>query len=131
MQGMSSEDDLTTKDLSKNVESTVPPEEEEPRRPVKPDALSTSDEAAQDPVSPAEIPQALAGSTDSTTVNLLPKILRTTKMYFASGNFYFSYEYDLSHNIGQQQPNSSLPLHKQYDPLVRKSTSEMMPYINP
>jgi hypothetical protein len=39
-------------------------------------------------------------------------------MYFSSGNFFFSYDYDLSHAIAVNRPNSSLPLFKQYDPLV-------------
>jgi hypothetical protein len=39
-------------------------------------------------------------------------------MYFSSGNFFYSYDYDLSHSIGILRPNSSLPLFKQFDPLV-------------
>jgi len=69
-------------------------------------------------VNSADLPKALEGETDSTTVALLPKILQTTIMYFSSGNFFFSYDYDLSRGIGHQQPQSSVPLCKQFDPLV-------------
>lgn len=129
MQGMSSEDDLTRKNLTKNVESTVPKEEEEPTSPSKP-AIPSIDKVAQEPISPEEIPKALDGPTDSTTVNLLPKILRTTKMYFASGNFFFSYDYNLSQGIGHQQSNSSAPLFKQFDPLFFWNQHIMTPFIS-
>ncbi|KAF1954852.1 SacI domain-containing protein [Byssothecium circinans] len=116
-QGMSSEEDLR-KTEPKNVESTMPKEEEEnPKSPSMPDGLPVEDKDVPEPVSPQDIPKALAGQKDDTTNALLPKILRTTKMYFASGNFFFSYDYDLSRGIGQQQLSSSLPLHKQFDPL--------------
>lgn len=115
-QGMSSTEDLR-KAMPKNVES-IPQDEEGPMSPSKPDALPVGDNDVPEPVSPEEIPKAISGEKDSTTVALLPKILRTTKMYFASGNFFFSYDYDLSHAIGKQQPSSSVALSKQFDPLV-------------
>lgn len=118
VQGMSSEEDLTTKKKPKNIDSIVPKEEEQPTSPVKPDALPVADKDIPEPVSPEEIPKAFMGPKDSTTVTLLPKILRTTRMYFASGNFFFSYDYDLSRSVDQQQPSSGLPLFKQFDPLV-------------
>lgn len=114
-QGMSSTENLR-KAMSKNVEST--PKEELSEGSSKPDALPVEDEDVTQPVSPEQIPKALAGKTDSTTVALLPKILRTTKMYFASGNFFYSYDYDLSHAVEKQQPRSTVPLSKQFDPLV-------------
>jgi hypothetical protein len=90
------------KDVSTNVESTQKAgEQDTPKEVVS-----------------ADLPKALEGQTDSTTVALLPKILQTTSMYFSSGNFFFSYDYDLSHSIGNQQPQSSVPLFKQFDPLV-------------
>lgn len=115
-QGMSSDADLR-KAMPKNIES-IPREDEGPLSPSRPDALPVQDKDVPEPVSPGEIPKALSGYKDSTTVVLLPKILRTTNMYFASGNFFFSYDYDLSRGISQQQPSSSVPLSKQFDPLV-------------
>ena len=114
-QGMSSDEDLH-KTLPKNVESVLDAGEVS-ASPANPAAVDG--EGASIPVSPEEIPKALDGNTDSTTIALLPKILRTTKMYFASGNFFFSYDHDLSRGIGLQQPSQSVPLSKQFDPLVR------------
>jgi hypothetical protein len=118
VQGMSSEEDLARNKKTKDVESTIPTEEELPKSSSDPDALPVADKDIPAPVSPQDIPKAFVGPKDATTVTLLPKILRTTKMYFASGNFFFSYDYDLSRSIDQQQPNSGLPLFKQFDPLV-------------
>ncbi|KAF2641803.1 SacI domain-containing protein [Massarina eburnea CBS 473.64] len=129
-QGLSSENEQR-KTAPKNVDSTMPKEEDETRKsPVKPDALPVEDEDVREPVSPEEIPKALEGQRDSTTDALLPKILRTTKMYFASGSFFFSYEYDLSRGIGQQEPSSSLPLHKQYDPLYFWNQHIVSPFVD-
>jgi hypothetical protein len=117
-QGLSSADNQATKNAPKNVES-IPNEEEQSKAPSTTDALPTEDNNAPKKVSPEEIPKALEGQKDATTIALLPKILQTTRMYFSSGNFFFSYDYDLSHGIADFQPNSSLPLFKQFDPLVR------------
>lgn len=114
-QGLSTDTELPP---PKNVESTVSREDEHPKSSPNPDALPLADEHAPGPISPEEIPEALTGEHDSTTSTLLPKILRTTKLYFASGNFFFSYDYDLSHNVCDHKPNSTLALFKQYDPFV-------------
>lgn len=118
LQGLSSEENLAAKNVSQNVDSGVPKEEEHPKSESKPDTIPTGDKDISEPVSPEAIPKALSGEKDAATVALLPKILQTTKMYFSSGNFFFSYDYDISHGIGQQQPSSSVPLFKQFDPLV-------------
>ncbi|KAJ4360379.1 uncharacterized protein N0V89_000941 [Didymosphaeria variabile] len=114
-QGLSSTEDLR-KAMPKNVES-VPKDQEGPVNPSNADALPVEDENVPETVNPEEIPKALGGDKDRTTIALLPKILSTTKMYFASGNFFFSYDYDLSHGIGRQQPSSSVSLSKQFDSL--------------
>lgn len=122
VQGMSSEEDLARTRKPKNVESTIPTEEVRSSSSSDPEALPVADKDIAEPVSPEDIPKAFVGPKDSTTITLLPKILRTTKMYFASGNFFFSYDYDLSRSIDQQQPNSSLHLFKQFDPLVSQTS---------
>lgn len=118
MQGMSSEEDLARNSTPVNVQSTVPTAEEHPTKGPGSAVLPVADKDTTESVSPEEISKAFEGSAGSTTVALLPKILRTTKMYFASGNFFFSYDYDLTRGIGQQISNSSVPLFKQADPLV-------------
>lgn len=113
-QGLTSQENL-----AKNVES-IPKDDGRPQSAPKQDALPSDDKEAPDKVHPEDIPKALEGQKDANTVALLPKILQTTRMYFSSGNFFFSYDYDLSHGIGEQQPNTSLQLFKQFDPLVNQ-----------
>ncbi|KAF2828225.1 hypothetical protein CC86DRAFT_369337 [Ophiobolus disseminans] len=125
-QGLSSEESLAAKNAPKNVES-IP---EDDKSPSVADVLPGKDEDAPGAVNPEEIPKALEGQKDATTVALLPKILQTTRMYFSSGNFFFSYDYDLSHSIGNLQPNSSLPLFKQFDPLFFWNQHIAEPFID-
>jgi len=130
LQGLSSEENLAAKNVPQNVDSGVPKEEEQPKSESKPDAIPTDDKDISDPVSPEAIPKALGGEKDAATVALLPKILQTTKMYFSSGNFFFSYDYDISHGIGQQQASSSVALFKQFDPLFFWNQHIIAPFIN-
>lgn len=116
LQGLSSDDDLGAKNVPRNVDSTGP--KEEGGDPTSPSESNNTDQQLPATVQPEDIPKALDGEKDSTTVALLPRILQTTKMYFSSGNFFFSYEYDLSHGVGDQQASNNVPLFKQYDPLV-------------
>ena len=116
-QGLSSEEDLVARKSPTNVDSTGPTEEEG----VPPtDKLPSDEKTTPDAVKPEDIPKALEGEKDANTVALLPRVLQTTKMYFSSGNFFFSYDYDLSHGVANQAQNTSIPLFKQYDPLVSK-----------
>ncbi|KAF2744675.1 hypothetical protein M011DRAFT_479710 [Sporormia fimetaria CBS 119925] len=128
--GLSSEEDLAATNKPSNVQSTLP--EDGPNTESKGDggSIPASDDRVPEDVSPAEIPKALEGRKDSTTIALLPKILRTTKLYFGSGNFFFSYDYDLSHSVGQPQPQSSLPLHSQYDPLFFWNRHIISPFMD-
>ncbi|KAI4634863.1 hypothetical protein J4E83_002185 [Alternaria metachromatica] len=129
LQGLSSEENLAAKNVPQNVDSGVPKEEEQPKSESKPDAIPTDDKDISEPVSPEAIPKALGGEKDAATVALLPKILQTTKMYFSSGNFFFSYDYDISHGIGQQQASSSVALFKQFDPLFFWNQHIIAPFI--
>lgn len=50
---------------------------------------------------------------------LLPKLLRYTKLLFSSHNFFFAYDYDLTRSYNAQESRKGqLPLHKMVDPLV-------------
>ncbi|KAI4928439.1 uncharacterized protein J4E92_005925 [Alternaria infectoria] len=130
LQGLSSEENLAAKNAPQNVDSGMPKEEEQPKSESKPDAIPTDDKDISEPVSPEAIPKALGGEKDAATVALLPKILQTTKMYFSSGNFFFSYDYDISHGIGQQQASSSVALCKQFDPLFFWNQHIIAPFID-
>ncbi|KAF2025746.1 SacI domain-containing protein [Setomelanomma holmii] len=126
-QGLSSEENLVAT-APKNVDSIV--EEEQPTSPSTTGGLPTEDRDAPAAVRPESIPKALDGQKDGNTIALLPKILQTTRMYFSSGNFFFSYDYDISHSIGNLQPNSSLPLFKQFDPLFFWNSHIASPFID-
>jgi hypothetical protein len=117
-QGLSSPENVPG-NTPKHVES-IPREDQQPvgPTPTEEGSLPSQDKDAPETISPEEIPKALGGQKDATTVALLPKILQTTRMYFSSGNFFYSYDYDLSHSIGIARPTSGLPLFKQFDPLV-------------
>lgn len=59
-------------------------------------------------------------SSSPSVVELLPKLLRYTKLIFASHNFFFAYDYDLTRNYGASDlsAKSLLPPHKVADELV-------------
>ena len=63
--------------------------------------------------------QASGGSIGDVVASLLPKLVKTTKMMLGSRSFYFSYDYDITRRLGDQDGRSSdIPLHKMVDPLV-------------
>ncbi|KAH9872154.1 hypothetical protein IAQ61_004989 [Plenodomus lingam] len=127
LQGLSSEEDLRSRNVPKNVESVMA---DQPTAPTNPDVISSDDRNLLDPISPSAIPQAPGAEKDATTLALLPKILQTTNMYFSSGNFFFSYDYDISHGIGKQTLSSHLPLFKQFDPLFFWNQHIISPFID-
>lgn len=127
-QGLSSEEDLASRNVPKNVDSTGPTEEADASQS---DKLPSDEQSTPDSVNPEDIPKALEGEKNATTVALLPRVLQTTKMYFSSGNFFFSYDYDLSHGVAGQPVNANVPLFKQYDPLVSCSCQIFRPPLTP
>ncbi|KAJ5154835.1 Inositol phosphatase [Penicillium coprophilum] len=92
---------------------------------------SPLDEAASPSDDPSEakveaLDKALAGEAGSQSepdrpsqaTDLLPKLLRYTKLLFASHNFFFAYDYDLTRSVHMQEARrDQLPLHKVVDPL--------------
>lgn len=70
---------------------------------------------------------------DSAVVSLLPKLLRTTQMFFGvSRAFYFSYDYDITRSLAKQPRMrwSDLPLHKVVDPLFFWNRHIIQPFID-
>ncbi|PWY90029.1 SacI domain protein [Aspergillus heteromorphus CBS 117.55] len=66
------------------------------------------------------------------TMELLPKLLRYTKMIFSSQNFFFAYDYDLTRHFGAQEDPSlvnHLPLHRIVDELYFWNRNIMNPFI--
>lgn len=79
------------------------------------------EEAEATPVVAEPLPEveAQTATTTGQTFDLMPKLLRYTKLIFASRNFFFSYDYDLTRRFGTQDTRRShLPLHCTVDPLV-------------
>lgn len=67
---------------------------------------------------------------DVRTYELMPKLLRYTKMFFGSRSFYFSYDYDISRRFEPQDPQMSrLPLSTRADPLVPHPIIEVFRHI--
>lgn len=117
-QGLSSEDDVQrVKSTAKDPAATQDEESSEGQTaPV--DATDVGVKSKEEQVVPVEV----ADVVDSSTVPqipLLPKILTTTKIFFGSRNFFFSYDYDLSRSAANQpSPSSSQNLHRTFDTLV-------------
>ena len=94
-------------------------EEEGGEANAKEPVVPGEEEKEQDPPSPEAGVEAKPRSSDQTVEELLPKLLRYTTLLFASRNFFFSYDYDLTRQIGGQEPrNGYRPLHRVVDPLV-------------
>ncbi|KAJ5625018.1 Inositol phosphatase [Penicillium lagena] len=63
--------------------------------------------------------------------DLLPKLLRYTKLIFASHSFFFAYDYDITRSFGGQEArNEHLPLHKVVDPLYFWNRHLMSTFID-
>lgn len=68
----------------------------------------------------ASLPKHLESlSPDDRTYELLPKLLRYTKMMFASRSFFYSYDYDITRKFCIADARTSrIPLYRLVDPLV-------------
>jgi hypothetical protein len=116
-QGLSSEEDLVRiKSASKDLESATD------AGTVQSDSTrETTDEpleVQESQVAPAEVAHMVDEQTEP-QIPLLPKVLTTTKLFFGSKNFFFSYDYDLSQRAHKQaEPSTSLSLHQSFDPMV-------------
>ncbi|KAF2085390.1 hypothetical protein K490DRAFT_46925 [Saccharata proteae CBS 121410] len=137
MQGMSSDEDLSRPSTGSKTPASprsAPQDSanaggtaKQVSSPLSPDG-SRNDAA----IKPAEEVSAnLPEPSGNTTNTLLPKILRTTKLYFSSRSFFFSYDYDMSRSLAQQSDStsSSLPLFKLFDPLFFWNHRIISPFI--
>lgn len=85
--------------------------------------------APSDTGSPSEPTEDLP--TSNPMVEFLPKLLRYTRLLFASHNFFFAYDYDITRYIGSQDLSRTdfLPLHKAVDELVSAGVSQFLYYL--
>ncbi|KAF2843816.1 SacI domain-containing protein [Patellaria atrata CBS 101060] len=132
MQGMSSQGDKELPQQPQGIQ-TNPDEEKKDSKVTESltESVISEDGADNDAenIPPQDIPKALAGNTDENTIALLPKVLRTTKIYFGSKSFFFSYDYDISRSLSRQSASSSLPLFKAFDPLFFWNHHIQKPFI--
>jgi hypothetical protein len=117
-QGLSSEEDLVRiKSASKEPDSAT----DGGPVPADSSARETTDEplkVQESQVAPAEVAHMVDEQTEP-QIPLLPKVLTTTKLFFGSKNFFFSYDYDLSQTAhNQAEPSASLSLHRSFDQMV-------------
>ncbi|SMR47913.1 unnamed protein product [Zymoseptoria tritici ST99CH_3D1] len=73
-----------------------------------------------------------SGIKKRTTIErLTPRILRSARLYFSSGGFYFSYEHNLSTMLSQHDSNSSsVPLWKRFDSLFFWNSHLLKPFTD-
>ncbi|KAK7722695.1 hypothetical protein SLS57_004900 [Botryosphaeria dothidea] len=130
MQGMSSDEDLAQKPKSKSPPA-APQDAPEAAAATAASPVSPPPSGSDAAVKPIEdVTENLPKSSDNTTGTLLPKILKTTKLYFSSRSFFFSHDLDLSRSWSRQtETHSSLPLWKLYDPLFFWNRHIIEPFI--
>ena len=116
-QGMSSEENLSmTKEQQRSAQDALPTGKKDE---VQQATATTSSETSKPAAVDTSTEKPTVSSLDTIMKDLTPRILTTTKLFFASRSFFFSYDYDISRSLSRQESgNSSLPLYKRFDPLV-------------
>ncbi|KAI4227035.1 MAG: hypothetical protein L6R36_002716 [Xanthoria steineri] len=77
------------------------------------------------------LPQQVASRGQNAASTLLPKLLRTTKMLFASRSFFYSYDYDITRRVGEKTSKPpNVPLHRSVDPLFFWNRNLVLPFID-
>lgn len=111
-----SKSDPTPSDVAKSREQS--PEEAEPLQ--QSEEVRTEAEAALVVEKAAEDVGSQSQLTSSKALELMPKLLRYTKLLYASSNFFFSYDYDLTRRYYVHDTRTAqLPLHVLADRIVR------------
>jgi len=123
-QTMSDEEDDLTREQKRQGLEALPEEQGEGEAPlvgVEADKAAT-DKGQTEEAATEESPKPPNLPSQDVLQSLAPKILRTIKLFFAANSFFFSYDYDISHTISEQDSSSStLPLFKRFEPLVSHS----------
>lgn len=88
--------------------------------------LEMSPAASDAPGAGADSPLESGKEVSDPTVELLPKLLRYTRLIYSSQNFFFAYDYDLTRSFGAQEArNDHIPMHKVVDELVCEIALEL------
>ena len=116
---MSSEEDLTREQKRQGLEALPDDSKASDSTPDPQRTKEAQEESVEKVKEQTEEQKTSAKPTESVLQSLSPRILRTTKMFFSSRNFYFSYDYDISRSLSRQETNASnIPLFNRFDPLV-------------
>ena len=94
---------------------------------------SAGDKKGQAKGVPKTFPLPSTAANDEAALSLLPKLLRTTQIFFGSSRtFYFSYDYDITRSLSNPKvPATSLvPLHAHVDPIYFWNRHIMQPFVN-
>lgn len=100
-----------------------------PEDEVKPDATDSREPlkavgaGKDEPKQPDEISKGSGGASDKTPVaDMIPKILRVSRLILASRSFFFAYDLDLTRNFKAFSGNPQPPVQGKMDPLVSLSS---------
>ena len=129
-QGDSKNDDLAL-DLSEQDGSEVPNNE----KTLFEGSQNSAEEKDSNEKGSGETPSSnatTAGAKQTNAIEALSgRIQRTTRLYFSSSGFYFSYDYDISTRLGgKKTAEPDLPLWKKFDPLVSTAIIHVGQYID-
>ncbi|KAI4816178.1 hypothetical protein E4T44_10583, partial [Aureobasidium sp. EXF-8845] len=114
-QGMSANEDDLSMEQKKQAQDSLPDNKKDEVESAPVDTQSEAPTSNEEQPSTESTPVAPG---DNTLATLIPRILKTTNLYFTSRSFYFSYDYDLSRSLSRQESSSaSVPLYKRFDPL--------------
>ncbi|KAF4231879.1 hypothetical protein CNMCM8980_001408 [Aspergillus fumigatiaffinis] len=92
--------------------------------------LEKSTAVSDAPGAGADSPLESGKEPSDPTVELLPKLLRYTRLICSSENFFFAYDYDLTRSFGAQEArNDHIPMHKVVDELYFWNRNLMDPFI--
>lgn len=82
---------------------------------------------------PKTFPLPSTAANDEAALSLLPKLLRTTQIFFGSSRtFYFSYDYDITRSLANPKVPATplVPLHAHVDPNYFWNRHIMQPFVN-
>lgn len=119
--GVAADEGSLTQEQKKQAEDALPASESAEDPKTGSDSLNEASEAEQkDAAEEEDQPSPKSGSVMD---SLTPRIVRSTRLFFSSSSFFYSYDYDVSRSLATQDPaTSTLPLFKRFDPLVSFQT---------
>jgi hypothetical protein len=113
-QGLSSEEDLERLKSAAKDPTVTDGKVTDPSSAQSEESEGKKAEEETNQLAPSEVAHVVDKSPAGNQIALLPKVLTTTKVFFGSKNFFFSYDQDISRTISEQNTNNTLPLHQSF-----------------